>query len=166
MSFSSTEVIIEELKAGRVVVLTDDEDRENEGDLVALADRVTPDQINFMLREARGLLCLSLSADICDQLDLSVQTKGAAARHGATAFTETLRRDPGRADAKRNLELARRALEQPRRDPQSGADAEPEASPEPEDQASRGGSDERPTDAGDASGAPRDGSRRTSSPVT
>ncbi len=90
MPFSSTEVIIEELKAGRVVVLTDDEDRENEGDLVALADRVTPEQINFMLREARGLLCLSLSADICDQLDLSVLTRGAAARHGATAFTETI----------------------------------------------------------------------------
>lgn len=90
MPFCSTTEIIEELKAGRVVVLTDAEDRENEGDLVALADRVTPDQINFMLREARGLLCLALSADLCDRLQLNVQTKGAAARFHGTAFTETI----------------------------------------------------------------------------
>lgn len=90
MPFCSTPEIIEELKAGRIVVLTDAEDRENEGDLVALADRVTPDQINFMLREARGLLCLALSAELCERLQLNVQTKGAAARFHGTAFTETI----------------------------------------------------------------------------
>lgn len=90
MPFSSTPEIIEELKAGRIVVLTDAEDRENEGDLVALADRITPDQVNFMLREARGLLCLALSADICDRLRLTVQTKGSGPRFFSTAFTETI----------------------------------------------------------------------------
>ncbi len=90
MPFCSTSEIIEELKAGRIVVLTDAEDRENEGDLVALADRITPDQINFMLRESRGLLCIALSADICDKLHLSAQTRGSIARHHGTAFTETI----------------------------------------------------------------------------
>ena len=88
MPFSPTSEIIDELKAGRIVVLTDDEDRENEGDLVCLAEHIDPDKINFMLR-ARGWLCLSLSADICERLELSVQTKGDA-RGAGTAFTETI----------------------------------------------------------------------------
>lgn len=89
MPFSPTPVIIEELRAGKIVVLTDDEDRENEGDLVVLADRVTPEQINFMLAEARGLLCLSLAADICDRLDLPLQA-AEKVRNSSTAFTETI----------------------------------------------------------------------------
>ena len=60
MAFSSIPEVIEELRAGRMIVLTDDQDRENEGDLVALADRVTPDQLNFMLKEARGVMCRML----------------------------------------------------------------------------------------------------------
>ena len=90
MSFSSTKELVQALKAGEMVALTDDEDRENEGDLVALADRISPEQVNFMLREARGILCLSLSAEYCKKLELSVQTQGSAARQSATAFTETI----------------------------------------------------------------------------
>ncbi|RYE69235.1 MAG: bifunctional 3,4-dihydroxy-2-butanone-4-phosphate synthase/GTP cyclohydrolase II [Oxalobacteraceae bacterium] len=61
MSISSTEEIVAELRAGRMVILVDEEDRENEGDLVLAADFVTPEAINFMIRHARGLVCLTLT---------------------------------------------------------------------------------------------------------
>ena len=93
MPFSPIPEIIEELKAGRMVVLTDDEDRENEGDLVVLADRITPEQINFMVKEARGILCLSLGAEICDRLDLKLQSQGRAhSKFGTAASLEPARR--------------------------------------------------------------------------
>ena len=63
--------IIEEIRAGRMVVLVDEEDRENEGDLVFAADFVTPEAINFMIRHARGLVCLTLTEERCRQLGLS-----------------------------------------------------------------------------------------------
>ncbi len=66
--------ILDELRAGRMIVLVDDEDRENEGDLVLPADFVTPDAINFMLTVARGYLCLSLTSGDCDRLGLHPQT--------------------------------------------------------------------------------------------
>jgi 3,4-dihydroxy 2-butanone 4-phosphate synthase / GTP cyclohydrolase II len=90
MAFSPIPELIEELKAGRMIVLTDDEDRENEGDLVALADTITPDQINFMLKEARGVLCLSMSAEICDRLDLKLQAPNSPHSKYGTAFTESI----------------------------------------------------------------------------
>ncbi len=89
MTFDPIPDILEELRQGRLIVLVDDEDRENEGDLVVLADRVTPEHVNFMLKEARGLLCLALSPDICGRLGLEVQGAGGA-RHEGTAFTETI----------------------------------------------------------------------------
>lgn len=61
---------IEEIKAGRMVILVDDEDRENEGDLCMAAEKVTPEAINFMSKYGRGLICLAMSSDIIDQLDL------------------------------------------------------------------------------------------------
>jgi 3,4-dihydroxy 2-butanone 4-phosphate synthase/GTP cyclohydrolase II len=61
---------IEEIKAGRMVILVDDEDRENEGDLCMAAEKVTPDAINFMAKFGRGLICLAMSGDMIDQLDL------------------------------------------------------------------------------------------------
>ncbi|MGD9786337.1 MAG: bifunctional 3,4-dihydroxy-2-butanone-4-phosphate synthase/GTP cyclohydrolase II [Sulfuricellaceae bacterium] len=70
MTISSTEEIIAEIKAGRMVVLVDEEDRENEGDLVMAAEFVTPEAINFMIRHARGLVCLTLTEERCRQLDL------------------------------------------------------------------------------------------------
>ena len=63
MTLASTQEIIAELKAGRMVILVDEEDRENEGDLVIAAEKVTPDAINFMAREGRGLICLSLTEE-------------------------------------------------------------------------------------------------------
>ncbi|MCW5621938.1 MAG: 3,4-dihydroxy-2-butanone-4-phosphate synthase [Burkholderiales bacterium] len=67
---SPTSEIIAELQAGRMVVLVDEEDRENEGDLVLAADFVTPEAINFMARHGRGLICLTLTEERCRQLDL------------------------------------------------------------------------------------------------
>lgn len=70
MKFHSPEELIEEIRNGRVVILVDDEDRENEGDLVLAADHVSPDSINFMAKEARGLICLALSSQQIDRLQL------------------------------------------------------------------------------------------------
>ncbi|MCE5388339.1 MAG: 3,4-dihydroxy-2-butanone-4-phosphate synthase, partial [Acidithiobacillus sp.] len=67
---SSTQEIIEEIRAGRMVILMDDEGRENEGDLVMAAEFVTPEAINFMVREARGLVCLPLTQERCQQLQI------------------------------------------------------------------------------------------------
>ncbi|MCS7159782.1 MAG: GTP cyclohydrolase II [Gemmatales bacterium] len=83
--FCSIEEALAELKAGRMIVLVDDEFRENEGDLVLAAEKVSPEAINFMLREARGLLCLAMSAEICDRLDLTLQAP--QANPMGTAFT-------------------------------------------------------------------------------
>src|ERR1700712_1875040 len=89
MSISSTEEIVAELRAGRMVILVDEEDRENEGDLVLAADYVTPDAINFMARFGRGLICLTLTPERCERLRL----KPMAARNGTklgTAFTVSI----------------------------------------------------------------------------
>ncbi|AMA42850.1 3,4-dihydroxy-2-butanone-4-phosphate synthase [Piscirickettsia salmonis] len=67
---STTEELIAEIKAGNMVVLLDDEDRENEGDLIMAADKVTPEAINFMIRYGRGLVCLPMSGQMCDRLKL------------------------------------------------------------------------------------------------
>ena len=71
MTLSTTIEIIDDLKAGRMVVLVDEEDRENEGDLVLAADFVTPEAINFMARHGRGLVCLTLTEERCRQLGLA-----------------------------------------------------------------------------------------------
>jgi 3,4-dihydroxy 2-butanone 4-phosphate synthase/GTP cyclohydrolase II len=84
--FCSVEEAIAELRAGRMIVLVDDQFRENEGDLVIAADRVTPEAVNFMLTNARGILCLSLSTTICERLRLDPQTVTNSSRMG-TAFT-------------------------------------------------------------------------------
>ncbi|WP_440225550.1 3,4-dihydroxy-2-butanone-4-phosphate synthase [Dokdonella sp. MW10] len=70
MSFDTIPDILDDIRAGRMVVILDDEDRENEGDLVMAAGKVRPEDINFMVREARGLVCLSLTAARCRQLGL------------------------------------------------------------------------------------------------
>ncbi|HYG41515.1 MAG TPA: 3,4-dihydroxy-2-butanone-4-phosphate synthase, partial [Bordetella sp.] len=67
---ASVAEIIAELRAGRIVILVDEEDRENEGDLVMAAEFVTPDAINFMVTHGRGLVCLTLTEDRCRQLEL------------------------------------------------------------------------------------------------
>lgn len=81
--------ILEDLRAGRMIVLVDDEHRENEGDLVCAAELTTPEVVNFMLREARGLLCLAMTAADCDRLELTPQTAVNTTQRG-TAFTVTI----------------------------------------------------------------------------
>ena len=70
MELNSTQEIIDDIKAGKMVVIMDDEDRENEGDIIMAAEAVTPDHINFMAKHARGLICLTLSEQRCKQLRL------------------------------------------------------------------------------------------------
>ena len=72
--FSPVEEAIEDIRAGKMVVVCDDEDRENEGDLVMAAEHVTPDAINFMATHARGWICLALTPERCDELDLELMT--------------------------------------------------------------------------------------------
>ena len=89
MSFASIPEAIEDFKAGRMLVVTDDEDRENEGDLTVAAEHITPEIINFMATHGRGLICLSLSAERCDQLDLNLISPTNTSRFG-TAFCESI----------------------------------------------------------------------------
>ena len=89
MSLAPITEIIEELKAGRMVVLVDEEDRENEGDLVMAAEHVTPDAINFMAKHGRGLICLTLTDARCRQLGLKQMVSDNQTPHG-TAFTVSI----------------------------------------------------------------------------
>ena len=85
-AFSTIEEAIDEIRRGRMVVVCDDENRENEGDLTLAAQFATPEAINFMAKEGRGLICLSLTAERCDELALNLM----AAKNEAplqTAFT-------------------------------------------------------------------------------
>ena len=86
---SPIEEAFADLRAGKMVILVDDEDRENEGDLVLAAQKVTPAAINFMLKEARGVLCLPMTGERCEQLNLHLQTSQNTTRFG-TAFTVTI----------------------------------------------------------------------------
>src|ERR1700676_2487188 len=69
-NFATVEEAVEEIRQGRMIVLVDDEDRENEGDLTMAAEKITPEAINFMTKYGRGLICLSLTEQRCDVLDL------------------------------------------------------------------------------------------------
>ncbi|MEZ5629301.1 MAG: bifunctional 3,4-dihydroxy-2-butanone-4-phosphate synthase/GTP cyclohydrolase II [Burkholderiaceae bacterium] len=83
------ETIVAELAAGRMVILVDEEDRENEGDLILAADHVTPEAINFMARFGRGLVCLTLSRERCERLQLPPMVARNGTRMG-TAFTVSI----------------------------------------------------------------------------
>jgi 3,4-dihydroxy 2-butanone 4-phosphate synthase / GTP cyclohydrolase II len=93
MPFASVPEILEELKAGKPVVLVDDGDRENEGDIVIAAEKVTPEVINFIVKEARGVVCLALTEEHCRRLHLHPQTDLNTAQLG-TAFTVTIDAHP------------------------------------------------------------------------
>ena len=86
---SGTAELIEEARAGRMFVLVDDEDRENEGDLVIPAQFATPDAINFMARHARGLICLAMTRQRVEQLGLSLMSQANGTQH-QTAFTVSI----------------------------------------------------------------------------
>ena len=89
MPISPIPELVAELAAGRMVILVDEEDRENEGDLVLAADLVTPEAINFMAKHGRGLICLTLTEARCRQLDLPLMVRDNKTPHG-TAFTVSI----------------------------------------------------------------------------
>jgi len=89
MPISPIPELIAELAAGRMVILVDEEDRENEGDLVVAADHVTPETINFMAKYGRGLICLTLTRERCEQLQLPPMVTRNGTKHG-TAFTVSI----------------------------------------------------------------------------
>lgn len=89
MSLATIEAAIEDLRDGRMVIIVDDEDRENEGDLVCAAELVTPEIINFMATHGRGLICLSLTEERCDELHLTMQVSDNTSYFG-TAFTVSI----------------------------------------------------------------------------
>ncbi len=86
---SSIEEILDELRAGRMIILLDDSKRENEGDLTIAAEKVTPEAINFMITEGRGLVCLALTPEAVDHLQLPLQTANNTSTFG-TGFTVTI----------------------------------------------------------------------------
>ncbi|HEY4579491.1 MAG TPA: 3,4-dihydroxy-2-butanone-4-phosphate synthase [Candidatus Acidoferrales bacterium] len=87
--FATVEEAIEEFRQGRQIVLVDDEDRENEGDLALPAEKITPSAINFMAKHGRGLVCLALTEDRCDELHLPPMSPVNTSALG-TAFTESI----------------------------------------------------------------------------
>ena len=91
---SSPEELIDEARNGRMFILVDDEDRENEGDLVIPAQMATPDAINFMARYGRGLVCLALAKERIDQLGLGLMSRENGTRH-ETAFTVSIEAKEG-----------------------------------------------------------------------
>ena len=89
MPFTSIDDAVAEMREGRMIIIVDDEDRENEGDLVCAAEKVTPEVINFMARRARGLICLPLTEERCDELHLTTQVADNTSFLG-TAFTVSI----------------------------------------------------------------------------
>jgi 3,4-dihydroxy 2-butanone 4-phosphate synthase/GTP cyclohydrolase II len=89
MPFVSIEDAAADIREGRMIIIVDDEDRENEGDLVCAAEKITPDIINFMARHARGLICLPLTEERCDELHLTTQVADNTSFLG-TAFTVSI----------------------------------------------------------------------------
>jgi len=91
MSFATIEQAVEEFRAGRLLIIVDDEDRENEGDLACAAEKVTPEVINFMAREGRGLICLPMTEERCDELNLPLQVSERENNSSfGTAFTVSI----------------------------------------------------------------------------
>ena len=89
MAIAPVPELVAELAAGRMVILVDEEDRENEGDLILAAEHVTPEAINFMAKHGRGLVCLTLTRERCERLRLPPMTTRNGAPHG-TAFTVSI----------------------------------------------------------------------------
>ena len=104
--FASITEVIEEIRQGRMVVVVDDEDRENEGDLTIAAEKVTPEHINFMARYGRGLVCLTLTEERCDYLHLRMMTDENTSPY-TTAFCESV---DARYDVSTGISAADRAV--------------------------------------------------------
>src|SRR5256885_15435324 len=109
--FASIEDALEDIRQGRMVVVCDDEERENEGDLTMAAQFVTPDAINFMAKEGRGLICLALTGARCDELGLDLMAAKNESRF-ETAFTVSIEARTGvstgisAADRARTIQVA------------------------------------------------------------
>jgi 3,4-dihydroxy 2-butanone 4-phosphate synthase/GTP cyclohydrolase II len=84
--FNSIEDALEDIKAGKFVIVVDDEDRENEGDFICAAEKMTPEMVNFMITHGRGVLCAPLTEERCDELDLEMQVEKNTSIH-STPFT-------------------------------------------------------------------------------
>src|SRR5437667_9378680 len=89
MQHRDIEQAIKDIRAGKLVIVADDEDRENEGDLVGAAERVTPETINFMATHGRGLICVTLMPDRCQALGLTQMAEHNTEAH-ETAFTVSI----------------------------------------------------------------------------
>ena len=89
MELNTPEELIEDIRQGKMVILMDDEDRENEGDLIMAAECVSAQDINFMAKFARGLICLTLTEERCKQLNLPLMVSANNAQHG-TNFTVSI----------------------------------------------------------------------------
>ena len=89
MKKSNISEIIEDIKSGKMVIIVDDESRENEGDLICAADLITPEIINFMASKGKGLICLPMSKDLCEKYDLKMMTNNNRAAN-KTAFTVSI----------------------------------------------------------------------------
>ncbi len=87
MQLNTVEELIEDIRHGKMVILMDDEDRENEGDLVMASSMVRPEDINFMIKNARGLVCLTMTRERCQQLNLPLMVAGANGSQFGTNFT-------------------------------------------------------------------------------
>src|SRR5213593_3052038 len=85
LPFTDVPSAIEEIRSGRMIVVVDDEDRENEGDLTLAAEKVTPEAINFMIRHGRGLVCIAMTGGRLDELGIPLMVADNTARYG-TAF--------------------------------------------------------------------------------
>jgi len=94
MSFNTIEEAIADIRNGKMVILVDDEDRENEGDLTMAAEKVTPEAINFMAKYGRGLICLSLRPERVEELQLPMMTTDNTSSFG-TAFTISIEAKKG-----------------------------------------------------------------------
>jgi len=111
MAVSSIEEVLEDIRAGKMIILVDDEDRENEGDLCMAAEAVTPEAINFMATHGKGLICLAMSPDIIEQLNLPMMVRDNKSPYG-TGFTISIEARTGvttgisAADRARTIEAA------------------------------------------------------------
>jgi 3,4-dihydroxy 2-butanone 4-phosphate synthase/GTP cyclohydrolase II len=112
MQLNTVEELIEDIRHGKMVILMDDEDRENEGDLVIASSMVRPEDINFMIKHARGLVCLTMTRERCEQLNLPLMVSGANGSQFGTNFTLSIEAAEGvstgisAADRARTVQVA------------------------------------------------------------
>src|SRR5438105_3782870 len=92
-SFATVEQAVNDIRAGKFVIVADDEDRENEGDLICAAELVTPEMVNFMIKKAGGLVCLAMAGDRVDQLGLAPMSEASLDAY-RTAYTVSIDASP------------------------------------------------------------------------